>query len=324
MNLPGAGRTLLVTGAAGFVGGHVTDAAARAGWRVRSLVRTQGGLRRLQHSNEAVLGDVRDSGVVARAVDGVDAVVHLAGRVTGVSPAEMESVNVVGTAVLCAALARLAPRARLVYASSAAAGGPSAHGHPRSESDLPRPITDYGRSKLAAERVVERSGLSWVCLRPPLVLGERAHGLEALVTLARLGIAPVLSGVEPPISVIDVRDLATYCVRALDLADGRECLHVAASRPTTFSGLVAVMGALLGHRVRPVPLPRLALAAAACLASRCGRRSRRAAALGDRLDVLLADAWVLDVRRAERVLGACEEPDVRRALAAMLVVRHPG
>ncbi|MGK4009001.1 SDR family NAD(P)-dependent oxidoreductase [Sorangium sp. So ce1036] len=120
---------VLITGGAGFIGSHLADALLRAGHRVRVLdalvPQVHGPARRrpahLDPAVELLAGDVRDREAVRRALQGVDAVVHLAAAVgIGQSMYRVErytSVNTVGTAVLLEALAEQ-PVRRLVIASS--------------------------------------------------------------------------------------------------------------------------------------------------------------------------------------------------------------
>jgi hypothetical protein len=131
-NLRGVAMTkgmVLITGGAGFIGSHLTDELLRAGYSVRILdnltpqVHGENAQRPsyLAADAELQVGDVRDSDAVARALEGIDAVVHLAAAVgVGQSMYEIEaytSVNNLGTAVLLEQLAKR-PVGRLVVASS--------------------------------------------------------------------------------------------------------------------------------------------------------------------------------------------------------------
>jgi dTDP-L-rhamnose 4-epimerase len=104
-------RTILVTGGAGFIGSHLVDELIDEGYRVRVLDSLVGQVHGegerpdyLHEDAELLVGDVRDREAVRRALDGVDAVVHLAARV-GVGQSmyeisEYASANTLGTAVL--------------------------------------------------------------------------------------------------------------------------------------------------------------------------------------------------------------------------------
>jgi dTDP-L-rhamnose 4-epimerase len=122
-------KRVLITGGAGFIGSHLADELLGRGYRVRALddlsPQVHGPERRrpeyLAGDVELQVGDVRDAAAVHRALDGVDAVFHLAAKV-GVGQsmyevAEYTSVNNLGTAVLLEALAKR-PVERLVVASS--------------------------------------------------------------------------------------------------------------------------------------------------------------------------------------------------------------
>jgi dTDP-L-rhamnose 4-epimerase len=122
------GDTILITGGAGFIGSHVADEMLAAGWRVRALDNLTPQVHEtgerpdyLDDDVELIVGDVRDAACVRDALDGVDAVVHLAARV-GVGQsmydiAEYTSVNDAGTATLLQVLLDH-PVQQLVVASS--------------------------------------------------------------------------------------------------------------------------------------------------------------------------------------------------------------
>ena len=143
-------ESVLITGGAGFIGSHLADELLAAGYRVRALDSlaeqvhdSAGRPDYLSADVELVTGDVRDAEVVRRAVDGVDAVVHLAARVgVGQSmyePAEYAAVNSVGTAVLLEALLEQ-PVRKLVVASSMSIYGEGAY--------EPAPAVERSREQL--------------------------------------------------------------------------------------------------------------------------------------------------------------------------------
>lgn len=131
----------LVTGGAGFIGSHLTDALLEAGWRVRVLddllpqAHPTGEARFLSKEAELVVADIRDRDAVDRALDGVTSVFHLAGMVgNGQSMVEIRrytDVNAVGTATLLeATVARRAQFRRLVVSSSMVVYGDGAYACP--------------------------------------------------------------------------------------------------------------------------------------------------------------------------------------------------
>ncbi len=114
----------LVTGAGGFIGGHVVAELAAAGAEVRAL-----DLREppaLPPGADAVVADIRDERALARAMDGVDAVFHLAAVYSyrRADARAMEAVNVEGTRLVLEVAARSGRRPRIVHTSSCATCGP--------------------------------------------------------------------------------------------------------------------------------------------------------------------------------------------------------
>jgi nucleoside-diphosphate-sugar epimerase len=168
-------RTVLVTGGAGYLGSVLVGRLLGAGARVVVLDNgRRASLGLLAHAGHPLLefrvGDVRDRDAVAAAVDGADAVVHLAALV-GQSlcdehPSEAESVNVGGTEVVVGALPS---GASLVALSTASVYG-FVPGGTCDEATMPRPGSGYAQTKLAAEEVV-LAGDTGVVLRPVTLFG---------------------------------------------------------------------------------------------------------------------------------------------------------
>ena len=159
---------ILVTGATGFIGGHLLRALTARdgngdGPGVRALVRSDVTLPGV----ETVRGDLADPDSLRRAAAGVDLVYHLAGPYRG-SPTELDAAHVAGTANL---LGALDPGARLVLVSSTSVYGwdqawPADHDTP------PAPSSAYGRAKLAAERLAQAwPGGEVVVARPTITYG---------------------------------------------------------------------------------------------------------------------------------------------------------
>src|SRR6185369_4013841 len=169
--------TILVTGGSGFLGSHIIEQLSQAGRPVRALLRRSSDTKFLRSlSNvELVDGAIDDRASLERAVAGVEAVVHSAGLVKARNLDEFMRVNARGTENLLAACLPLGNSLkRFVQVSSIAVGGPSdAYGNPFSVDATPRPVTDYGRSKLAAERAVlsKQDQLKVTVIRPPAIYG---------------------------------------------------------------------------------------------------------------------------------------------------------
>lgn len=192
--------TIAVTGATGFVGQALLDAAAAEGCGLRALTRRpQPALAGV----EWISGDLADKAALARLVEGASAVIHVAGLTTAKDAAAFEAGNVIGTlAVVEAALAAGAPR--FVHVSSLAARLPE--------------LSLYGGSKARSERVVKASGLDWSIVRPPAVYGPRDDGMFELFRSARLGVVPAVRGART--SLIHAEDLSRLLLALVPGGEG--------------------------------------------------------------------------------------------------------
>jgi uronate dehydrogenase len=164
---PGAGRKVLVTGAAGQIGSITCAGLAARGWKVRGLDKVPmdevDGL-----ADPPVVADIRDAEEVRRATAGVEAVVHLAGIASEAPFEEILDANIEGTFQVFDAARREGVR-RVVYASSNHAVGYTPRTSLATTDVPPRPDTYYGVSKVFGEALgslmVDRYGLQVVCLR---------------------------------------------------------------------------------------------------------------------------------------------------------------
>ena len=296
-----------MTGATGFVGPHVVAALAPS-WQVRALVRDVARAARIGRTDiDVAAGTLDNPDALRRAMEGVDAVVHLAAATRAGSEAGYVRANAEGTrAVVEAALAATPRPRRLVYLSSMAAAGPSADGRPVAPGDEPRPLTAYGRSKLAGEAVCRSASgeLEVVILRAPAVYGPGDRDLLTFFQLARLGVLPVPTGPERPLQLIHVQDLARAVERAVAAGAARGIYHVADARAYPWAHVARLVAAAVGRRGVQVPLPPRLLRAAAAVSETVGRWSGGVGIFNrDKARELLAPGWLCDATTAREELG---------------------
>ncbi|MFT2818079.1 NAD-dependent epimerase/dehydratase family protein [Leifsonia sp. A12D58] len=230
---------VLVTGASGLLGRAVAEAVLAAGHEVRTFQRRPSGVAGVSD----VLGSVTDSDAIARAVDGMDAVVHLAAKVSlAGDPAEFDTVNIGGTRALIAALTAApaaAPTAatpsaspdiaaaarRLVYVSSpsVAHSGASIVGDGAMPADPVQARGDYARTKAEAELLAlaaDSPSLRVVAVRPHLVWGPGDTQLVArVVERARAGRLPLLGHGAALIDSTYIDNAASGIAAALEQAE---------------------------------------------------------------------------------------------------------
>ncbi|WP_374008291.1 NAD-dependent epimerase/dehydratase family protein [Leifsonia sp. LS-T14] len=212
---------VLVTGASGFLGSAVATALAARGDEVRTLQRRPSGVPDV----EDVQGDVTDPSVVRAALAGVDAVVHLAAKVSlAGAVADFDRVNVGGTRLILAE-ARDAGVSRFVHVSSpsVAHAGASLMGDPTLPADPVRARGDYARTKAVGEALAlaaDAPGFAVVVIRPHLVWGPGDPQLVGRIAdRARRGRLPLIGSGAALIDTTYVDNAVSALVAALDRAD---------------------------------------------------------------------------------------------------------
>jgi nucleoside-diphosphate-sugar epimerase len=295
---------VFVTGGTGFVGSHLVEALLQRGDEVVCLVRNPAKLQQRfpQRPPQSVAGDLADRTALRTGCAGVDVVFHAAGLTAARSRAEFFAVNADGTARVLEAAAETAPGlVRFVYVSSQAAGGPSHHGRPKTETDEAEPISHYGTSKLAGETAVRKAGLPWTVVRPPSVYGPYDTGFFSVFRLARVGIMPVIGGGGQELSLVYVTDLVrALLTTTLPAATGRTYFachrEIVTARQFARAVFDAVQRSLRTAREPIVlPLPSWATRAVLHLTGTGARLLGRATLLSsDKATELLADAWTCD------------------------------
>jgi len=310
---------VLVTGANGFLGSHLVDFLLAGGEaEVRVLVRPGSDLRWLEGKPvEKALGDVTTSPAeLAQAVAGIDLVFHAAGATKALDRRSYYEINQRGTQrMLLACLQRTTPPSRFVLVSSAGAAGPSRTDRPLCENDPPRPVTVYGRSKLAAEHVARAfmRRLPITIVRPGAIYGPRDPELLPAYKAVQRGVA-VRPALHPGrLNMGHVTDVAraVWLAGSVDAATSR--VLFVGGQNTTQVELARLMARALGRRfVLPVPVPGPLLQLAAAASSLVGlvHRAPRIFTFGN-VRRFTARNWALDISRARRILGY--EPRVELA-----------
>ena len=246
---------ILVTGGTGFIGTHLLEKLVASGQAVRALVRRTGARpRSLPAGVETVYGDLASGAGIAEALRGTHAVIHLAGVTKALRPGDYYTGNVRATEQLVHAMA--GQGIRLVHVSSLAAIGPSEAGVLLAEDAEPHPLTHYGKSKLAAEKVVRDLAPYAVIVRPPVVYGPRDTDVFQLLKSISKGLVLEIAGGERWFSAIYVKDLVDGLLAAAGtpLAAGRT-YFLAHAKPVSWRHLGASAARIMARTPRVVTVP---------------------------------------------------------------------
>lgn len=271
-------QTLAITGATGFVGGHLLNLAVRAGFPVRALT------RRTQDDRPNVTwvrGALDNPASLSVLCTGADVVIHIAGVVNAPTRDGFEAGNVAGTLAVVEA-AKKAGCQRFIHVSSLAA-------------TLPR-LSIYGETKAKAEKIVKSSGLDWTIIRPPAIYGPGDGEMLELFKMAKLGFVTLPPDADGRLSAIHVDDLSRALMtiipehedltaKIFEIDDGK-------TGGWTQTSFAKAIGWAMGKRIKPIATPKFLLE----LGAKTDRLVRRdkAKLTEDRVSYFCHDDWTVD------------------------------
>jgi len=236
---------VLVTGATGFLGGHLIEEMSKGPHVPVCAYRTGSDTGKIDRLGlEKINFDLTDPTAMRTALTGIDAVVHLAAYYTFTGRKEMyDKVNVKGTGDLVKICEDAGVR-RFLYCSSTEAMGPIAD-PPGDESSPLNPQYEYGRSKARAEELVRASGLDWTILRPSGIYGpSNVDDVSFYFITSFKGFASkfIIGSGKNLIQFVHVKDVVQAFVKALEAPSsiGRTYI-ITQARPYTYEEVYRVL-----------------------------------------------------------------------------------
>ena len=309
-------RRAVVTGASGFIGGHLCEHLRAGGWHIVGAVRPSSSTESLRAAGipTVVLDFARPDSIVA-GLGNADVVFHLAGVTRSLDSRELYRVNQDATAILLDACGRLERPPRVVLMSSLAAAGPFV-GRPRVEADPSEPVSEYGRSKRGGELVAESycKRLPITVIRPPIVLGQGDRATLPMFRSVYRSFTHAIPGIVPQrFSIIHVADL----VRLVELAASGEVLTTSSEQTgegyyfadcgehVTYGQLGQRMGRALGRPwTFPIFVPRPLVWVVGTISDVAGRVRGVPSPLNiDKVREATAGSWWCSGEKAARQLG---------------------
>ena len=241
--------TILVTGATGLVGERLLPRLIAAGVDCLGLIRPG---KTVPAGVTAVEGELFDAASLEKAVTGISALVHLAAVFRTQDQDLIWKSNLEGTRNLIAAVKRRAPQARFIMASTSNIYDANTP-RPGREDDDADPKQAYPASKLAAEKELRESGLTWSVLRFAFVYGDQDGHIESMPKIAAEGRMKFQPAAR--MSMIHHSDIANAVKLALTGAFDRRIVNIADDGPTSMYELFGLVGADMEPSAEPLRNP---------------------------------------------------------------------
>jgi dihydroflavonol-4-reductase len=310
---------VLVTGANGFIGSHLTEALLAQGYRVRCMVRGSSDCRFIAHLPvEWAYADLQEEEALGQACSGVKAICHCASLTRALDKETFLRVNTKGAEMLAQAALEEAPGLeRFVYISSHGAVGPSRDIEDYVNEKRPgQPLGWYDQSKWAAEQALlaMNERLPLTIIRPAAVFGPRDRDFFAYFDLVKHHLSLALAG-ERRISLIYVHDLVALILLAMENEAALGEIYFGCNTAHSYQEFSEAVVKALDKRTLKVTLPLVALQVIGLGANVQERLTGRPALLNEqRLLNMRQPYWLCSNGKARRELGFVPQYDLETAV----------
>lgn len=299
----------VVTGANGFVGSHLVDHLLEKNYEVRCIVRKSSDLKWLNGKDIKIFDcGLLDIEGMSKAFQNADYIYHVAGVVKSKKPEGYFKGNVDTTkALLDAACMNVSTLKRVLVVGSLTTVGPSTNETPADENIIPKPITTYGRSKLAQEELANsyKGKLPITICRAPAVYGERDTEIFIFFQTFNKGLMTTIGFDRKVISLIHVRDLVEGFVSASQSEKAKgETYFISSDKYYTWDEVGEVTGKIMSKKPFKVAVPHPVVYSVAAIAQFLSLFSRKPATLNlEKAKDITQHAWICSTSKAAKDFG---------------------
>lgn len=305
--------TAFVTGGTGFIGSHLIDRLLSKGYHVRALVRNPKNLGFLKDLPiEVIEGDLFSNAALEKGITGCDFVYHVAGLVAAKTKEEFYRGNRDATRNIIEITARVNPAVKkFVHISSQTAVGPGTGMTPVTEATEPRPLTTYGKSKLAAEQEVLKfkEKLPVTILRVSAVYGPRDTATFDYFKSAYMGLELMIGFSDSYVSLVHSKDLVTGIILAGEKdASAGQTYFLGSEQYYTWNEIGYVTKSVLKKKLLRVRVPRPLVFVIAGVSGLASKFKAKPSVLNyEKAYDLIQSNWCCDVTKAKKELGYRQE-----------------
>ncbi|MBT1704487.1 NAD-dependent epimerase/dehydratase family protein [Chryseosolibacter indicus] len=315
---------VLITGASGFVGYHLIQAALKNGLEVFASVRASSKIEHLKglpiHFNYTNLFDEK---AIERDLQEkrYDYIIHAAGVTKAKNQNEYDYANAELTRKLGLAVVNSGLQLKkFVFISSLAAMGPSNDNELINEQREARPVTQYGKSKLLAEQyLAEIISLPLIVLRPTAVYGPRERDIFIVLKLIAQGVEAYIGRIDQKLSFIHVTDLANITLNALQSNVTGKTYNVSDGKYYDRYALADFAKSFLKKKTLKFHIPKSVVQLIALIQEFVGNVSGTTPALNrNKLAELTASNWACSIESLRKDLSFNPVYDLEKGLAETL------
>jgi nucleoside-diphosphate-sugar epimerase len=300
---------VLITGASGFVGYHLIEAALQSNLEVYAAIRSNSQTDHLKHLAIRYINlDYKNLSALKQQLTDInpDYIIHAAGVTSARSQAEYNDINATNTHNLASAAAEVGGNLKkFVLIGSLAAIGPlkSLNGI-ITEATIPHPVTAYGRSKLLAEEQLRTvKNISYTILRPTAVYGPRDTGIFIFFKQLVKGIEPYIGNSQQKLSFIYVKDVANAAIKAL-YGGHNQTYNLSDGNFYSRYELGNITKQVLSLKTLKFHLPVNFVKIIAAVSEKVSSLRNKAAVVNiEKIDELMAVNWSCDNEKAKSELG---------------------
>ncbi|WP_140937571.1 NAD-dependent epimerase/dehydratase family protein [Sphingobacterium lumbrici] len=322
-------KRILITGASGFVGSHLVEAAKNLDFEVHAAVRRSSNITEIESFvDQFVFPDFSSVIALKKLFEEYQYhyIIHAAALTKAKEETMLLDVNVGYTQhILEAAFAADMPLERLVYVSSLAAVGPIAYASDRliDESTPYNPVTVYGRSKCASEQMIKAdfSDRPLSVFRPTAVYGPREKDLFILFDTMNKGLDPYIGRKPQKLSFIYVKDLVDVLLKGCVVPqEGLQFYNVTDGNIYSKYEMADIFKETLRRKLLRIHIPFGIVKKVAQISETIYKHSKRTPVIyPERLNELTAENWGCDISKAKNKLGFNPKYNLKEGLGESLL-----
>lgn len=313
-------KIAVVTGANGFVGSHLVDLLLENNYKVRCITRKSSDLKWLKNKDVEIFDcGLTNKEALSKAFNGAHYIYHVAGVVKSKNPEGYFKGNVDTTKVLLdTALDHKTTIKKFLIVSSQTATGPSLNGKPVNEDTPCNPITTYGRSKLAEEKLAYSymDKLPITICRAPAVYGERDTEILIFFKTFYKGLFTTIGFNEKRISLIHVSDLVRgFMLAAESLNSSSQIYFISSEKVYTWEEIGEATTKILGKKALHIKVPHPAVYGIAAIAQFFAFFSSKPATLNlEKARDITRIAWTCDTSKAVKDLNYSQKTSLEEGI----------